>query len=182
MKLFIPGKEAGRLEHKRLNEELEKQRLSRERRAAAGAAGNAVRWAASQCDPNAVAKRRSSSPTPSPTPVKKYTPTPFSVPTADEAAAYADEIGLPQDQRIAFLDNKTSNGWMVGRNKVKDWRACMRTWHRNWKSGMFGGNGHAAQSKLPFEAKMTADAAARGLMKPNVLNRPKILNPSQNGT
>lgn len=28
-----------------------------------------------------------------------------------------------------FLSHYESNGWMVGKNKMKDWRAAVRTWH-----------------------------------------------------
>jgi hypothetical protein len=30
----------------------------------------------------------------------------------------------------AFFDFYSSKGWMVGKNKMKDWKACVRTWER----------------------------------------------------
>jgi len=30
-----------------------------------------------------------------------------------------------------FLDHYESNGWKVGRNPMKDWKAAVRTWERN---------------------------------------------------
>jgi hypothetical protein len=30
-----------------------------------------------------------------------------------------------------FIDYYTSNGWLVGRNRMKDWKAAVRTWERN---------------------------------------------------
>lgn len=30
----------------------------------------------------------------------------------------------------AFIDYYESNGWMVGRNKMKDWKACVRSWEK----------------------------------------------------
>lgn len=30
-----------------------------------------------------------------------------------------------------FLDHYTSNGWMVGKNKMKEWKAAVRTWEKN---------------------------------------------------
>lgn len=30
-----------------------------------------------------------------------------------------------------FIDFYASKGWMVGKNKMKDWKACIRTWERN---------------------------------------------------
>ena len=32
-----------------------------------------------------------------------------------------------------FFNHYESNGWMVGRNKMKDWKACVRTWEQNQK-------------------------------------------------
>ena len=29
-----------------------------------------------------------------------------------------------------FVDYYESNGWKVGRNPMKDWKACVRTWHK----------------------------------------------------
>ena len=30
-----------------------------------------------------------------------------------------------------FVDYYTSNGWMVGKNQMKDWEAAVRTWEKN---------------------------------------------------
>ena len=32
-----------------------------------------------------------------------------------------------------FIDYYESNGWMVGRNHMKDWRAAVRTWEQKDK-------------------------------------------------
>ena len=39
-----------------------------------------------------------------------------------------------------WLDYYTANGWMVGKNKMKDWKACIRNWERrdNGNSGRVG--------------------------------------------
>lgn len=29
-----------------------------------------------------------------------------------------------------FIDYYTSRGWMIGKNKIKDWKACVRTWEQ----------------------------------------------------
>lgn len=31
----------------------------------------------------------------------------------------------------SFLDHYESNGWMRGKNKIKDWKACVRTWENS---------------------------------------------------
>ena len=35
----------------------------------------------------------------------------------------------------SFLDHYESNGWRVGKNAMKDWKAAVRTWERNDFSG-----------------------------------------------
>lgn len=52
----------------------------------------------------------------------------FAPPTRDEVEAYAREKGyngFPADRFIAYYE---SNGWMVGRTKMKSWRAAMANW------------------------------------------------------
>ena len=33
-----------------------------------------------------------------------------------------------------FLDHYEANGWMRGKNKIKDWKACVRTWEKSNQS------------------------------------------------
>lgn len=58
---------------------------------------------------------------------EKKTASRFSAPTVDEVRAYAQEKGYNIDPEH-FVDYYTSNGWRVGRNPMKDWRATVRTW------------------------------------------------------
>lgn len=51
-------------------------------------------------------------------------------PTAIELAKYAREIGFFGFDPNEFLDHYDANGWMVGRTKMKDWQATVRTWKR----------------------------------------------------
>ncbi len=55
---------------------------------------------------------------------KKFTP-----PTLDDIKNYCLERNNDIDAE-RFLDYYTSNGWMVGKNKMKDWRAAIRTWEK----------------------------------------------------
>ena len=32
---------------------------------------------------------------------------------------------------VRFVDYYTANGWKVGKNPMKDWRAAVRTWERD---------------------------------------------------
>ena len=53
----------------------------------------------------------------------------FVRPSLDEVAAYCSERGNSIDARKWF-DHYTANGWKVGRNPMKDWKAAVRTWER----------------------------------------------------
>ena len=53
----------------------------------------------------------------------------FSAPSLDEVRAYCEERKNGIDAE-AFVDFYTAKDWMVGKNKMKDWRAAIRTWER----------------------------------------------------
>ena len=57
-------------------------------------------------------------------PSKRFTP-----PTLDEVRDYCYDRGNGVDPQ-RFVDYYTSNGWMVGKNKMKDWKAAVRTWEQ----------------------------------------------------
>ena len=57
--------------------------------------------------------------------------TKFIRPTASEVNEYAKEIGFISLDSSYFLDHYDSNGWLVGKNPMKDWKAAIRTWKRN---------------------------------------------------
>jgi hypothetical protein len=52
----------------------------------------------------------------------------FSKPTVEELAAYAAERGATSFDAQRFYDWYESNGWKVGRNPMKDWKAAVRNW------------------------------------------------------
>jgi len=54
----------------------------------------------------------------------------FKPPTKEELDEYCTQHDLWIDTE-RFLDYYTSNGWSVGRNKMKDWKAAARNWARN---------------------------------------------------
>lgn len=54
----------------------------------------------------------------------------FIVPSVEEIQAYCDERHNGIDAQN-FYDFYASKGWMIGKNKMKDWKACVRTWERN---------------------------------------------------
>ena len=53
----------------------------------------------------------------------------FVPPTLDELTAYANEVGFRDVAK--WMNHYASNGWMVGKNKMKDWKACVRNWNLN---------------------------------------------------
>lgn len=54
----------------------------------------------------------------------------FKPPTLEEVGRYcAERDNLVDAQK--FVDHYTSNGWRVGKNPMKDWRAAVRTWERS---------------------------------------------------
>ena len=64
--------------------------------------------------------------------ISKKTHTIFRPPTVQEVKAYCEQRGNSIDAEY-FVDFYTSKNWMVGKNKMKDWRACVRTWERNYR-------------------------------------------------
>lgn len=56
----------------------------------------------------------------------------FVKPTLDELRAYILEKGFSVDPE-RFLDYYDSNGWKVGKSRMKDWKKAVNNWQRNEK-------------------------------------------------
>ena len=56
----------------------------------------------------------------------------FIKPTLEEVMSYCLERqnGIDAER---FIDYYESNGWKVGKNPMRDWRACVRSWEKNAK-------------------------------------------------
>lgn len=77
-----------------------------------------------------------------------YTPTNTSVctpkskifvpPTVEEVRAYISEKVYSVDPE-RFVDFYTAKGWMIGSNKMKDWKAAVRTWERDRQNAISAG-------------------------------------------
>ena len=62
-------------------------------------------------------------------PVKKFKP-----PTALEVDSYFVERGINDpNEAQSFCDFYESNGWKVGKNKMKSWKASVRNWLKGYK-------------------------------------------------
>lgn len=88
------------------------------------------------------------------------TTTTFRKPTLEELEEYCREVGAtfsPQQ----FIDYYTANGWKVGRNAMKDWRAAVRTWKAKEQKPL---NGTHKPTVADLSAQMAAKygAAAKG--------------------
>lgn len=62
----------------------------------------------------------------------------FTPPSIDEVSAYCTERNNGIDPQH-FVDFYEAKGWMVGKNKMKDWKAAVRTWEGRQ------GNGYSKQ-------------------------------------
>lgn len=80
-------------------------------------------------EPFPVQERAPEKPKPSPRFIK---------PTVEEIRAYCTERQNHLDAQ-SFFDFYESKGWMIGKDKMKDWRACIRTWEQRRKTEQQGG-------------------------------------------
>lgn len=60
----------------------------------------------------------------------------FVPPTVEEVSSFVREQGFHFDA-VAFVNFYESKGWLVGKNKMKDWKAACRTWERKRSESMF---------------------------------------------
>ena len=69
----------------------------------------------------------------------------FVKPTEDEVRDFCREKGYTKVNAADFIDYYESNGWMVGKNKMKDWKRTVSRWERMDQQGR-GGNCAAGQA------------------------------------
>ena len=55
-------------------------------------------------------------------------------PSLEEVTAYCNERHNNVDPQ-QFIDFYESKGWYVGKTKMKDWKACVRTWEKRKEQG-----------------------------------------------
>ena len=73
----------------------------------------------------------------------------FIPPTVEEVSEYCSERNNDIDAQ-KFVDYYSSNGWKVGKNPMKDWKACVRTWERNDYGKPIGQNSKPQEFVNPF--------------------------------
>lgn len=88
----------------------------------------------------------------------------FKPPSVDDVRAYCAERGNNVDPQ-SFVDFYESKGWMIGKNKMKDWKAAVRTWERGETKTRQGETAKLAKDNNNFERrKYDFDALERGLV------------------
>ena len=60
-------------------------------------------------------------------------------PEFEDVKAYCDERKNGIDAQ-RFIDYYEARGWMIGKNKMKDWKAAVRTWEKNRKQEQSNGD------------------------------------------
>lgn len=81
----------------------------------------------------------------------------FSPPTIQEVKNYClDRKNNVNSER--FIDHYTSNGWMVGKNKMKDWKAAVRTWEKSNLNSSTNNNGKSKQQILNDDLQEWVDS------------------------
>lgn len=76
----------------------------------------------------------------------------FIPPTVEEVSAYCLERHNGIDPQH-FVDFYEARGWMIGKNKMKDWKAAIRTWEqRNSKNNKQGGTDNGFDYDDPYSA------------------------------
>ncbi|QBE95252.1 hypothetical protein PMF13cell1_00767 [Blautia producta] len=93
----------------------------------------------------------------------------FSPPTADEVTAYCQEMGYKVNPD-AFVDFYDSKGWMVGKNKMKDWKAAVRNWNRSQRQESTA-KGKATKFSNFQGRKYDIDSLESGLLRANAVRR-----------
>lgn len=69
----------------------------------------------------------------------------FVPPTEEEVRVYCNERANRVDP-VAWMAHYEAKGWMIGKNKMRDWRAAVRTWERSRKEGQNGGSARLPQT------------------------------------
>lgn len=81
-----------------------------------------------------------------------------------ETVAYFATLSMPAEEAQRFTDYYTANGWKVGRNPMKDWKAAARNWRKGFTD---------KQSK---QGDTSARTAPKGMPAEvvEISNRPKM--------
>ena len=91
--------------------------------------------------------------------IKRFTP-----PTYEQVSGYCKERNNTVDANV-FIDFYESKGWMVGKNKMKDWKAAVRNWERNRGNGTVTGREKKNPAHLDCERDHDFDSLEQQLFE-----------------
>ena len=146
----------------------ERRRRKAARQARYRASRNAVASTVDAAERNEEAKEGKSPHTPrkgESEEAKKELPSPrahargFVPPTVDEVTAYCRERRSPVDP-VAFWNFYASKDWMIGKNRMKNWRCAVVTWERDPNRQPFRGAAPLDPKAAAFE-RQRAEAEDR---------------------
>lgn len=90
----------------------------------------------------------------------------FLKPTLQEIKNYCNERNNDVDAE-RFYNFYESKGWMVGKNKMKDWKACVRTWEKKNNDNLPDWfNNEPQRKEIDYERKKLAEQLTNGTWKP----------------
>ena len=126
-----------RLKHKRLESEREKQRKRSEQQARAGKRSAEIKreakekaWKPKRSNKRSTDVQHPNNSSSSPSGEDVPPPSDSIPPQLEWVVSYCSERKKGVNPNKWFNHYK-SNGWMVGKNKMKDWRAAVHTWESN---------------------------------------------------
>lgn len=137
------------------NERSVKARQSANKRWGKPDDANAMR---TQCEGNAIKERKGkeikgNDNTDTTVSVRRFTP-----PTRQDVDDYAKSEMIGSNTSVdKFHDYYTANGWKVGRNAMKDWRAAFRNWIKNEKQYQSNGTHKQTTDNNVTSARSRAD-------------------------
>ncbi|MFQ8804466.1 MAG: hypothetical protein ACLR8Y_04215 [Alistipes indistinctus] len=73
---------------------------------------------------------------------------PFMPPSVEEVAVYCEKRQNGIDPQ-SFIDHYSAVGWKVGRNRMSDWQAAVRTWENRRRKDQSHHNS-AMDYKIPL--------------------------------
>lgn len=142
--------------HSRIDQEIKNYKLLSSKRKKAANKRWATNGANSKGDASALQIESKSNANQEPL-TKNHKPlTKFIPPTPEEVAQYCAERnnGINSQE---FIDHYQANGWKRGNTKIKDWKACVRTWEKNHeRRSQTTGNFNRKESLADREDRKTA--------------------------
>ena len=85
--------------------------------------------------------------------VDQSTPAPFKIPTIEAVKTFAERHGKAVVDPVTFYEYYQANGWKVGKNPMKDWRAAFRMWESREKGARPSGSGAKKPEDVPYMQK-----------------------------